>query len=75
MILERYNAMNMQELGYFLFMEEQEKQQREKFNVELEKLFMEETPTQKQNEPLNYSFSQNTRGDLLLMASGYNRGK
>ena len=28
----------MQEIGYFLFMEEQEKQQREEVNVELEKI-------------------------------------
>lgn len=43
--------MNMQEIGYFLFMEEQEKQQREEVNVELETLLVRETPTQKQNEP------------------------
>lgn len=43
--------MNMQELGYFIFMEEQEKQQREEVNVELEMLLVGETPTQKQNEP------------------------
>lgn len=42
--------MNMQEIGYFLFMEEQEKQ-REEVNVELETLLVGETPTQKQNEP------------------------
>ena len=50
--------MNMQEIGYFLFMEEQEKQQREEVNVELETLLVGEKPTQKQNEPLNYFFSQ-----------------
>ena len=43
--------MNMQEIGYFLFMEEQEKQQREEVNVELEMLLVGELPTQKQNEP------------------------
>lgn len=43
--------MNMQELGYFIFMEEQEKQQREEVNVELKMLLVGELPTQKQNEP------------------------
>jgi hypothetical protein len=43
--------MNMQEIGYFLFMEEQEKQQREEVNVELETLLVGEKPRQKQNEP------------------------
>lgn len=43
--------MNMQEIGYFLFMEEQEKQQREEVNVELKTLLVGETPTQNQNEP------------------------
>ena len=43
--------MNMQEIGYFLFMEEQEKQQREEVNVELKTLLLGETPTQKQNKP------------------------
>lgn len=43
--------MDMQEIGYFLFMEEQEKQQREEVNVELETLFVGETPTQKQSRP------------------------
>lgn len=43
--------MNMQEIGYFLFMEEQEKQQREEVNVELETLLVGEKTTQKQNEP------------------------
>lgn len=43
--------MNMQEIGYFLFMEEQEKRQREKINVELKTLLMGELPAQKQNEP------------------------
>lgn len=43
--------MNMQEIGYFLFMEEQKKQQREEVNVELETLLVGEKPTQKQNEP------------------------
>ena len=43
--------MNMQEIGYFLFMQEQEKQQREEVNVELETLFVGEMPSQKQNEP------------------------
>ena len=41
----------MQEIGYFLFMEEQEKQQREELNVELETLLVGEKATQKQNEP------------------------
>ena len=43
--------MNMQEIGYFLYMEEQEKQQREEVNVELETLLVGEMPSQKQNEP------------------------
>ncbi len=43
--------MNMQEIGYFLFMEEQEKQQREELNVELETLLVGEKATQKQKEP------------------------
>ena len=43
--------MNMQEIGYFLFMEEQEKQQREEVNVELKTLLVGELATQKQNEP------------------------
>ena len=43
--------MNMQEIGYFLFMEEQEKQQREEVNVELKTPLVGELPTQKQNEP------------------------
>lgn len=43
--------MNMQEIGYFLFMQEQEKQQREEVNVELKMLLVGELPTQKQNEP------------------------
>ena len=34
--------MNMQEIGYFLFMEEQEKQQREEVNVELKTLLVAE---------------------------------
>ena len=38
-------------IGYFLFMEEQEKQQREEVNVELKTLLVGGTPTQKQNEP------------------------
>ena len=45
------NAMNMQEIGYFLFMQEQEKKQREEVNVELKTLLVGELPTQKQNEP------------------------
>ena len=36
--------MNMQEIGYFLFMEEQEKQQREEVNVELDERLL-ATPT------------------------------
>ena len=43
--------MNMQEIGYFLFMEEQEKQQREEVNVELKTLWLGEMATQKQEEP------------------------
>lgn len=43
--------MNMQEIGYFLFMQEQEKKQREEVNVELKTLLMGELATQKQNEP------------------------
>ena len=43
--------MNMQEIGYFLFMEEQEKQQREEVKVELKTRLLGETPTQKQNKP------------------------
>ena len=43
--------MNMQEIGYFLFMEEQEKQQREEVNVELKTLLLREMATQKQEEP------------------------
>lgn len=42
--------MNMQEIGYFLFMEEQEKQQREEVNVELKTLLLGEIATQKQEE-------------------------
>ena len=45
------NAMNMQEIGYFLFMQEQEKKQREEVNVELKTLLVGELATQKQNEP------------------------
>lgn len=43
--------MNMQEIGYFLFMEEQEKKQREEVNVELKTLLVGEMPSQKKNEP------------------------
>ena len=43
--------MNMQEIGYFLYMEEQEKQQREEVNVELKTLLLGEMATQKQEEP------------------------
>ena len=43
--------MNMQEIGYFLFMQEQEKKQREEVNVELKTLLVGELATQKQNEP------------------------
>ena len=37
--------MNMQEIGYFLFMEEQEKKQHEEVNAELEMLMVGEKPT------------------------------
>lgn len=43
--------MDMQEIGYFLFMEEQEEQQREEVNAELKTLFMGEKATQKRNDP------------------------
>jgi len=42
--------MNMQEIGYFLFMEEQEKKQHEEVNAELEMLMVGELPTQNEEE-------------------------
>ncbi len=42
--------MNMQEIGFFLFMEEEEKRQHEEVNAELKTLFVGELPTQNQNE-------------------------
>ena len=50
--------MNIQEIGYFLFMEEQEKKkreeeqmQREEVNAELKTLLVGEVPTQYKNKP------------------------
>ena len=59
--------MNMQEIGYFLFMEEQEKEQRDEVNVELKTLLVRETPTQKQNEGLKIFFSRNIPSPILLL--------
>ena len=51
MLFERkYIVMDMQEIGYFLFMEEQEQPQNEEVNAELKTLFVGELPTQNQNE-------------------------
>jgi len=42
--------MDMQELGYYLFMEEQEKQEHEKVNADIEMLMVGELPTQNKQE-------------------------
>ena len=52
MLFERkYIVMDMQEIGYFLFMEEQEQPQHKEVNAELKTLFVGEVPTQKRNDP------------------------
>ena len=51
MLFERLKDMDMQEIGYFLFMQEQEQQrQHEEVNAELEKLLVGEQTTQKEEE-------------------------
>jgi hypothetical protein len=52
--------MNMQEIGYFLFMEEQEKQHTE-FNAEIKPYFVGEMPSQNQKELKKNIFSCYTR--------------
>jgi hypothetical protein len=52
--------MNMQEIGYFLFMEEQEKQHTE-VNAEIKPYFVGEMPSQNQKELKKNIFSCNTR--------------
>ena len=45
-----YSIMNIQEIGFFLFMEEEEKRQHEEVNAELEMLFVGEKATQTKEE-------------------------
>ena len=51
MLSERkYIVMDMQEIGYFLFMEEQEQPQHKEVNAELKTLFTGEKATQTKEE-------------------------